>query len=121
MPSQTLDLTRNQFGSTLVHRRRVDDASVRAPLSEAEIREAAVAFHKWLKKERSPLRAILAILAGNGTFFAGHVAEKTCRAAVQHKPLNEEAWTAAALARNKSQKPPSAGRAAASDASGLFD
>ena len=101
-------------------KRRVEPESDRAPVSKADMEAAAQAVHKWFQKERSPLRAILAILAGNGTFFAGHVADKTCRAAIQHKPLNEAAWAAAAVARSSSQKP-TIERATASDTSGLFD
>ena len=64
---------------------------------------------------------MLALMAGNGAFFAGHVAEKTCRAAVQHKPMNEAAWAAAAVKRNKTSEPPRAAGSAAPDTTGLFD
>ena len=101
-------------------KRRLEAESDHMPVSKADMEAAAQAVHKWFQKERSPLRAILAILAGNGTFFAGHVADKICRAAIQHKPLNEAAWAAAAVARSSSQKPTSE-RATASDTRGLFD
>lgn len=57
----------------------------------APSKAAAVEVHKWMSKD---------ILAGNGVFWPGYAAEKTCRAAVQHKPFTEVNFAAAAAARN---------------------
>ena len=102
-------------------KRKVDQEPATAPCTDAEVQASAIVVHKWLKKEVTPLRAMLAFMAGNGAFFAGHVAEKTCRAAVQHKPLDQAAWAAAAVKRNKSKEAPRADGTGAADTRGLFE
>lgn len=101
-------------------KRRVDSGpSAPAPREEA-VKAAAAEVHKWLSKDTSPLRAILSILAGNGAFWAGHVAEKTCRAAVEHKPFTEVTFATAAAARSTAPAPSAASQSAATDTRGLF-
>ena len=73
-----------------------------------------------MSKQSTPLRAILAILAGNGAFWSGHVAEKTCRAAIAYKPFTEVGFAAAAAARNSAPAPSTAAQSVASDSKGLF-
>lgn len=109
-----------EFTMSQLKKRRVDSGAS-APPSEEAVKAAAVEVHKWLSKETTPLRAILTILAGNGTFWAGHVAEKTCRAAVQHKPFTEVTFAAAAAARNTAPAPSVAAQSTAADTGGLFD
>jgi hypothetical protein len=89
-----------------------------ASSTTADIEKAAAEYHDWLSKETTPLRAVLAILAGNGTFFAAHVAEKTSRAWALHKPADKSAAQAAALARARPQAPSTATNS--KDTEGLF-
>eukprot|EP00913_Durusdinium_trenchii_P002605 g2411.t1 len=69
--------------------------------SEEKATEAARALHAWLSLEKTPLRHLLIILGGRGAFFAGHMAEKTARTWVRHKPASAEDAIAAAVARAK--------------------
>ena len=83
--------------------------------------QAAKNFRAWLAQEKSPLRSMLFILAGNNAFYTGHVAELVARAAVACKPMTEEDFVGAVKARmQKPAETPAAG-AASSDATGLFD
>ena len=81
-------------------------AAPAVPRDEATIRAAAAAFHAWLMLERSPFRAIMAVLAGKGVFFVGHVAEKTARGWARHKPATVEEAAEAALTRPASSETP---------------
>ena len=69
--------------------------------SEEKATEAARTLHAWLSLEKTPLRHLLIILGGRGAFFAGHMAEKTARTWVRHKPASAEDAIAAAVARAK--------------------
>ena len=88
--------------------------------TEAEMQQAAVKLHGWLRKPSSPLRAGLSILAGGGLFFAAHAAEKTLRGWVANGATKEDA-AAAAIARGTGVGSAAAasGSAAANDAAGL--
>ena len=88
--------------------------------TEAEMQQAAVKLHGWLRKPSSPLRAGLSILAGGGLFFAAHAAEKTLRGWVANGATKEDA-AAAAIARGTGVGSVAAasGSAAANDAAGL--
>lgn len=86
-----------------------------APPDGASVRQAAERFRDWLCKGQSALRSIFAIMAGNGTWWAAHVAEKVARAAVLHKPLEAPAFREAALARRKEPAATSGSAAAAAD------
>ena len=84
----------------------------RAPASDAAATgAAAAALHKWLAKDRTPLRGMLGLLSGGGVFYAAAVAEKTARAWLHCKPASEEQAVRAAQARH-------AGAAGARAASG---
>ena len=84
--------------------------------------EAAKKFRQWLIKDKSALRSMLFILAGNNSYYTGHVAELVARAAVSCKPMSEEHFVAAVKARmQKPSEKPQSGGAASSDATGLFD
>ena len=96
-----------------VKRRKVTTAV--APPDEATVGQATDKFRDWLCKSQSPLRTLFAIMAGSGTWWAAHVAEKVVRAAVLHKPLDAAALRAAALARRKEPAPSSASAPASSD------
>ena len=60
-------------------KRRRTDAPPVVSVTPEKISAAAAALHAWLSLEKSPLRAILAILGGEGVFFAAHVAERVAR------------------------------------------
>lgn len=79
-------------------------ATAAAGADAATVGEATDKLHDWLCKRQSPLRAIFAIMAGNGTWWAAHVAEKVARAAVLRKPLGAPGLRAATLAAAKSQR-----------------
>jgi len=78
--------------------RKRPHASQQGPTQE-QTTTAAKAFYAWLRKEKTPLRAILSILSGDGAFYAGYAAEKTARSFVDHKPADEHAIVKACLAR----------------------
>ena len=86
-----------------------------------EMKEAAVAFHKWLKRDQSPFRSLLYILAGSNTYYTGHVAETVARAAVACKPMSEADIQAAMIARMSQPPEQSAAPGAASSSTGLFE
>ena len=83
-----------------------------------EMKQAAFAFHKWLKQPRSAFRSLLFILAGGNTYYTGHVAETTARAVIEHKPLTQVDFQTAMVERMS--KAPQASTTASST-SGLFD
>ena len=56
---------------------------------DGAIERAAKAFHQWLSKPQTPLRALLAILGGHGAFYAAQVHEKVARAWLQEKHVTE--------------------------------
>ena len=86
-------------------KRRVQTAAAAAVLVvvrlDAAVANAAKQFHQWLSKEVSPLRHLLNLLAGKGSFYGGHVNERVARACILHKPANEADFIAAALARSR--------------------
>ena len=84
--------------------------------------EAARRMHRWLSKEKSPLRSMLFILSGKNTYYTGHVAEKVARAAIVYKPFTEEQFVTAMRARMQRPSEASTSKASAgNDTSGLFD
>ena len=91
-----------------------------APKPE-QSRKAASDLYGWLKKEASPLRAVLNLLGGHGAFFAAMVSERTARAWAEHKPATAEDAMDAAAARSGgcSTSRPSARRE--DDACGLVE
>lgn len=99
--------------------RRATPASTQEPPKPEDLRMHATRIHTWLAKPSSPLRAIFAILAGGGAFFAAHMAEKTGRAWVTVAGKTAENTVAAALARATGTETPVATGLPA-DAAGLF-
>ena len=64
-----------------------------------EVKDAAEKLHRWLSLPTSQLRAFLAIVAGKGAFWSAHVADRTARASVSHRPASAEEFVGAAQAR----------------------
>ena len=90
--------------------------------SDDDVRKAARKFHEWLSKEKTPLRALLAIMGAHGVFYAAQVNEKVARGWVHHKPASVEAAQEAAIARRTESR--SSGSTAANpdnSADGLID
>ncbi len=67
--------------------------------SQSQVETAAAALYDFLVAEQNPLRAVLALLSGGGSFYAAAVAEKTARAWVKHAPATREDAQRAAVAR----------------------
>ena len=89
-----------QFGTlSQMKKRKLETAAM--PPGQDAVKEAADTLRAWFQKDASPLRAIFTILAGAGSFWAAHVAERVGRAAILHKPLEGPQIRAAALARRK--------------------
>ena len=109
-------------GSFREAKRQKTSASTAEPntATPEEVQRAAVTFHAWLEKPKSPFRSLLFILSGSNTYYAAHVAETVARAAVQEKPMSQDDFKNAMIAR-MSQAPAPAATAKGSDASGLFD
>ena len=105
------------FGSV----RRAAGKSGNKRYTEAQTREAARKLHAWRALPQSPLRGILSILAGGGTFFAAHAADRVGRSCLMHKPMSLAAMEAAALARVKPAPAEAASDRPAKDSKGLFD
>ena len=75
------------------------------PPTDEEVQAAAKKMYQWLTSQNSALRAMLMILAGQGTYYSAHAAEKVARACITQKPATAEDFQAAALTRSKSAKP----------------
>ena len=89
-------------------RKKSDEGGVHVkPLpSEEEVKSAVFKLHEWLSREHTVLRAVISILAGEGTFYGAHVAEKVARAAIHCKPADKEHFLKGAMERCKSAKGP---------------
>jgi hypothetical protein len=57
--------------------------------SQSQVETAAAALYDFLVAEQNPLRAVLALLSGGGSFYAAAVAEKTARAAREARAGDE--------------------------------
>lgn len=90
--------------------------------SETAVKRAAAELHAWLSLEKSPLRAVLALMSGHGVFYAAQVNEKVARGWIHHKPATLADVEAAALARRgqgAGASSSSGGAAMENDAAGL--
>ena len=90
--------------------------------SDEAIERSVHAVYEWLKKEKTPLRGMLAMMSAGGVFYSAACAETTARAWIRHKPASEEdaiRATKARLATSASSSSSSGARA--DDARGLFD
>ena len=96
-------------------------SSVEASVQPTDPMTAVVDFRTWLLKERSAFRSLLFVLSGKNTYYSGHVAELVARAAVQHKPMTEQDFVQAIIARMRKPEDKETSKAAASDGSGLFN
>jgi hypothetical protein len=114
------EISNGSFSS--LKKQKVSDASSAAKktIAEKDISDAAEQLFEWLSQDSGPLRAVLSILAGNGTFFAAHVAEKTARSWVQHKPALKTDVVAAALKRGSASGKEEESAQATKDTAGLF-
>ena len=101
-------------------RKKQDSAPAKPMPTEPAVNDAIKKLHDWLQQKQSPLRGLLTIVAGEGTFYAAHCAEKTARACISCKPASVEDWKAAANTRRKSAKPVSEAYAVDDDLQGLF-
>jgi predicted NBD/HSP70 family sugar kinase len=103
-------------------KRKIEGENAKPPASATAITEAAKKLHDWASKPSSHLRAMLAYLAGNGMFWAGHCVETVLRGAVLGKPLGEQALVDAAMARRgAAQDPHGAEHANNKDTHGLIE
>jgi hypothetical protein len=83
---------------------------------EAEVQNAARELHKFLVKPVSPLRSFLEIMSGGGVFYVAFCGIKTARAACLYKPINEQDFINAAVARSNKGAPASAAGSSEADA-----
>ena len=70
-----------------------------APPTAEQIQQAVNALNAWLRKARSPLRAILNILSQGGAFYVAQCHEKTGRAWLMHGGGNLDKMQRGAAAR----------------------
>ena len=71
----------------------------RRAASFEEIEQTVQTLHAWLSQPDSSLRGILAILGGNGVFFAAHVAEKTARSWIKVNNESQKQFMDAVVVR----------------------
>ena len=118
-----LNFGRGSVGSTksanMSNLRRKSPQPVAIP-GEHEIKESVYELHEWLRKPKSPFRGFLAVLSGDGCFYAAHAAEKVARACITCKPADFEHFCRGALARRQSVQPPIARYDARWDVADLF-
>lgn len=108
-------------GSFRAAKRSRRDGPKPAPVTEAEVLDAARKMYKWLAKPSSAFRSFLFITSAGNTFYSGHVAEVVARAAISHKPMREEDFVTAMQARlQKPAAEPDSSAKPSSDATGLF-
>jgi len=67
----------------------------------AVVEVSAKAVYVFLNKEGSLLRALLCFLGGGGSYYVASVAEKSARAWLSVRSLDEEAFKAVAMARDQ--------------------
>ena len=87
----------NQDGGMKAIKKR--KTAPKPPPTSDQMTTAAQEFYTWLKKPESPLRSLIAFLAGDGVFYAAYTAEKCGRAWIHEQPCSSEAFANAAKAR----------------------
>ena len=104
-------------------KRHRDGAPVVKNHSHEDIEGSAKAVYAWLKKEASPLRAVLHILSGAGVYYAANVQEKVARSWIETNAISESDVVRAVLARQAASSSSAASSAApaGNDAQGLLD
>ena len=99
------DVEATKDGTTSLERLKQDRKKAKGTNKEREkvtaekMQESAEYVYSWLAKKQSPVRALLSIISGDGTFWAGHAMERAARATINAKPMSKDAWCAAARAR----------------------
>ena len=84
-----------------------------------EIGLAAEALLTWFGKNQTPLRAVLAILAANGCFWSGHIAEKVARGWMTARMINKKDAVAAITTRLEGARTARTSSGTEDDAAGL--
>lgn len=110
--SESTDTEGAGFGK---FRSAVGQATSQPNHSEEAVRKAAADLYAWLTLDKSPLRAMLALLSCHGVFYAAQVNEKVARGWVHHKPAELRDVEAAALARRARGGGSSGGASVAED------
>ena len=100
-------------------KRRKLDGTTGAPSTEQQIKASAKAIHEWiLLGERSNFRMLLNFLSVGGVFYSFQAADKTSRAWVQTKHVDQSQMEAIALARHQEAAPAQSSRVKKEEAQG---
>ena len=102
-------------------RQKTAPGAAKTQVTEDQLKTASKALHTWLQQPQSAFRSVLFILSGSGTYYAAHAAELVARAAVAHKPMTEEDFMQAIMARARIPAEKMEAKASSSNTTGLFD